>query len=296
MFTNKNATAIFRFKSNNKHLMFTLNCKGRLLVIDKPIVMGIINATPDSFYEGSRFTQTNEILQQVEKMINEGADIVDIGGQSTRPGSEKMSEEQELKRVLNAIETIHQKFPDTIISVDTYYASVAKNCVDAGASIVNDISAGALDNKMLETIAMLKVPYIAMHMKGTPQNMQQFAKYDDVTSEVLDFFIQKKEECRTAGIFDLIIDPGFGFAKTTQHNFEIIKKLTVFKILERPVMIGVSRKSSVYKTLGVSAEEALNGTTVLHTIALMNGAKILRTHDVKEAKETIKLFEMVNRN
>jgi dihydropteroate synthase len=274
--------------------MFTLNCKGRLLVIDKPVVMGIINATPDSFYEGSRFTGTNEILLQAEKMINEGADIIDIGGQSTRPGSEKMSEEQELKRVLKAIEIIHQKFPGSIISIDTYFASVAKHCVEAGASMVNDISSGTLDNKMLETVAALKVPYIAMHMKGNPQNMQQLAKYDNVTREVLDFFIQKKEECINAGIFDLIIDPGFGFAKTARHNFEIIKNLSVFEILELPVLIGVSRKSSIYKTLGISTEEALNGTTVLHTIALMNGVNILRTHDAKEAKEAIKLFEMVN--
>jgi dihydropteroate synthase len=274
--------------------MFTLNCKGRLLVIDKPVVMGIINVTPDSFYEGSRFTGANEILVQAEKMINEGVDIIDIGGQSTRPGSEKMSEEEELKRVIKAVEMIHQRFPGSVISIDTYFASVVKHCVEAGASMVNDISSGTLDNKMLETVAALKVPYVAMHMRGNPQNMQQLTNYDNVTREVLDFFIQKKEECRKAGIFDLVIDPGFGFAKMAKHNFEIVKNLSVFKMLQLPVMIGVSRKSSIYKTLNISAEEALNGTTVLHTIALMNGANILRTHDVKEAKEAIKLFELVN--
>ncbi len=276
--------------------MFTLNCNGKLLVIDKPVVMGIINATPDSFYEGSRFSETDKILMQAEKMINEGADIIDIGGQSTRPGSEQVSEEQELKRVIDPIEAIHKKFPDIIISIDTYYSNVAKNCVDAGANMVNDISSGTMDGKMLASVATLRVPYIIMHMKGDPQTMHQYASYDNVTGEVLDFFINKKEECRKAGIPDVIIDPGFGFAKAAKHNFEIIKNLSVFKILDVPVLIGVSRKSSIYKTLDISAEEALNGTTVLHTISLMNGAIILRAHDVKEAKEAIKLYGMVNRN
>ena len=269
--------------------MFTLNCNGRLLVIDKPLVMGIINATPDSFYEGSRFSGTDEILLQAEKMIIEGADILDIGGQSTRPGSEQVSEDTELNRILESIEAIHQKFPEIIISVDTYYSTVAKKCIHAGASIVNDISSGTMDKEMLSTIAALKVPYVSMHMKATPQTMQQQANYENVTREVLDFFIRKKDECKTAGIADVIIDPGFGFAKTIAHNFQVLKDLSVFKMLDAPVLVGLSRKSSVYKTLGISPEEALNGTTVLNTIALMNGANILRVHDVKEAKEAIKL-------
>lgn len=274
--------------------MFALNCNGRLLVIDKPLVMGIINATPDSFYGGSRFSGTDKILAQAEKMISEGADILDVGGQSTRPGSEQVSEDTELSRIIESIEAIHQKFPEIIISVDTYYSTVAKKCIHAGASIVNDVSGGRMDKEMLSTIAALQVPFVVMHMKGTPQTMQQQANYENVTGEVLDFFIQKKDECKTAGIADVIIDPGFGFAKTTAHNFQVLKDLSVFKMLDAPLLVGLSRKSSVYKTLGTSPEEALNGTTVLNTVALMNGANILRVHDVKEAKEAIKLFVAVS--
>jgi len=251
--------------------------------------MGIINSTPDSFYEGSRFTGTDKTLVQAEKMITQGADIVDIGGQSTRPGSEQVSEDTELSRVVDSIEAIHRRFPDIIISVDTYYSTVAKKCVHAGASIVNDISGGTMDKEMLPAIASLRVPYVAMHMKGTPQTMQQLASYENVTREVLDFFIRKKEECKDAGIADVILDPGFGFAKTIGHNFQLLKDLSVFKMLDAPLLAGLSRKSSVYRTLGISPEEALNGTTVLNTIALMNGANILRVHDVKEAREAIKL-------
>jgi dihydropteroate synthase len=274
--------------------MFTLNCNGRLLIIDKPLVMGIINATPDSFYEGSRYSGTDNILAQAEKMISEGADILDLGGQSTRPGSEKVSEDTELSRVIESIEAIHRKFPEIVISIDTYYARVAKKTVQAGATIVNDISSGTMDREMLSTIASLRIPYIAMHMKGTPQTMQQLSNYENVTREVLDFFIRKKHECKTAGITDVIIDPGFGFAKTIAHNFQLLNDLSVFKMLEAPLLVGLSRKSSVYKTLGISAEEALNGTTALHTMALMNGANILRVHDVKEAKEVVKLFVAVS--
>ena len=274
--------------------MFALNCNGRLLVIDKPLVMGVINATPDSFYEGSRFSGTDKILVRAETMISEGADILDIGGQSTRPGSEQVSEDTELSRIIESIEAIHQKFPEIIISVDTYYSAVAKKCIQAGASMVNDISSGTMDKEMLSTIAALQVPLVAMHMKGTPQTMQQQANYESVTREVLDFFIRKKDECKTAGIADVIIDPGFGFAKTIAHNFQVLKDLSVFKMLDAPLLIGLSRKSSVYKTLGIPPDEALNGTTVLNTIALMNGADILRVHDVKEAKEAIKLCGAVN--
>jgi dihydropteroate synthase len=256
--------------------------------------MGIINATPDSFYEGSRFSGSGRILAQAEKMISEGADLLDIGGQSTRPGSEQVSEDVELSRIVGGIEAIRQTFPEIFISVDTYYSTVAKKCVEAGADIVNDVSSGAMDTDMLETIAALHVPYVAMHMKGTPQTMQQLANYENVTRDVLDFFIRKKNECRIAGIADVIIDPGFGFAKTIAHNFQLLKELSVFKMLEAPLLAGLSRKSTVYKTLGISPEEALNGTTVLNTMALMNGATILRVHDVKEAKEAVKLWEAMN--
>jgi dihydropteroate synthase len=270
--------------------MFTLNCKGRLLVIDKPIVMGIINATPDSFFAGSRFNSVNEIVVEAEKMLNDGANILDIGGQSTRPGSELISADEEIKRVIPAIKAITKKNPEAFISIDTFYSKVAIAAVDAGASIINDISAGGMDNRMITTVAELKVPYILMHIKGTPQTMQQNSDYENVTLEVLDYFISKTHELQKAGITDLIIDPGFGFAKTIEQNFELLKNLSVFKMLDRAIMLGLSRKSTIYKTLGVNVSEALNGTTVLNTIGLINGASILRVHDIKEAKETVKLF------
>jgi dihydropteroate synthase len=257
--------------------------------------MGIINATPDSFFSSSRFNNIDDIAAQVEKMLNDGADIIDIGGQSTRPGSELISADEEMKRIIPAIEMIAKKFPITFISIDTFYSKVATAAVDAGASIVNDISAGSMDSKMIETVAGLKVPYILMHMKGTPQTMQQNAVYENVTLELLDFFIAKTNELKRAGIIDMIIDPGFGFAKTIDHNFELLKNLSVLKMLERPVMLGVSRKSTIYKTLGITAEEALNGTTVLNTIGLLHGVSILRVHDVKEAKEAITLFSAMNK-
>ena len=270
--------------------MFTLNCKGRLLLIDQPIVMGIINATPDSFFGGSRFNSVDEIVAKAANMLNDGADIIDIGGQSTRPGSEMKSADEELERVVPAIKAIANRSPHAFISIDTFYSKVAIAAVEAGATIVNDISAGSIDNKMIQTIAELKVPYVLMHMRGTPQTMQQNAVYENVTREVLDFFIAKTNELKNAGIVDLIIDPGFGFAKTIDQNFELLKNLSVFKMLDKAIMVGLSRKSTVYKTLGVSADDALNGTTVLNTIGLMNGASILRVHDVKEAKDAVKLF------
>jgi dihydropteroate synthase len=270
--------------------MFTLNCKGRILVIDKPLVMGIINATPDSFFGGSRFNGVDEIVAKAEKMLNDGADILDIGGQSTRPGSELISADEEIERVIPAIKAIAEKNPEVFISIDTFYSKVATAAVDAGASIVNDISTGSMDSKMIATVAELKVPYILMHMKGTPQTMQQNAIYENVTLEVLDHFISKKYELQKVGIIDIIIDPGFGFAKTIDQNFELLRNLSVFKMLDKALMLGISRKSTIYKTLGVNSDEALNGTTVLNTIGLMNGASILRVHDVKEARETIKLF------
>lgn len=269
--------------------MFTFNCKGRMLVIDKPVVMGIINATPDSFYSGSRRQGVDEVLRQAEKMINEGAAIIDIGGQSTRPGSEHIGIDEELSRVIPAIEAICQRFPESFVSVDTYYSKVAAEAVSAGASIVNDISSGMLDEQMIPVVASLHVPYIAMHMKGTPATMQQHANYENVTLEVLDFFIKKTEECRKAGIHDVIVDAGFGFAKTIAHNFTLLKNLLILKMLEKPLLAGLSRKATVYKTLGITPEEALNGTTVLNTIALLDGADILRVHDVKEAMEAVAL-------
>ncbi|HWN88671.1 MAG TPA: dihydropteroate synthase [Chitinophagaceae bacterium] len=270
--------------------MFTLNCKGRLLVIEKPLVMGIINATPDSFFGGSRFNGVDEIVTTAENMLNDGADIIDIGGQSTRPGSELISVDEEIERIVPAIKAIANKLPNAFISIDTFYSTVAMAAVDAGATIVNDISAGSMDNKMIKTVAELKVPYVLMHMKGTPQTMQQNTTYENVTSEVLDFFILKSNELKKAGIVDIIIDPGFGFAKKINQNFQLLKNLSVFKMLDKPIMLGISRKSTIYKTLEINADDALNGTTVLNTIGLMNGASILRVHDVKEAKEAVKLF------
>lgn len=270
--------------------MFTLNCKGRLLVMDKPLVMGIINATPDSFFEGSRVNEVDEIVAKVDKMLSDGADLIDIGGQSTRPGSELIAPDEEIKRVVPAIKAIIQKFPDIFISIDTFYSKVAIAAVNSGATIVNDISAGSMDKKMIETVAQLKVPYILMHMKGTPQTMQRHAVYENVNREVLDFFIAKTNELKKAGVLDIIIDPGFGFGKTIDHNFDLLKNLPVFKMLDKPILVGISRKSTVYKTLGVNADEALNGTSVLNTIALMNGASVLRVHDVKEATEAVTLF------
>jgi dihydropteroate synthase len=276
--------------------MFTLNCNGKLLTINNPLVMGVINVTPDSFYAGSRFIGEKDILQQVEKMIKDEVDIVDIGGQSTRPRAQQLSIDDELKRIINVINSIHKNFPELIISVDTFHSQVAKESVDVGASIINDISGGNFDNEMLTTVAKLKVPYVCMHIKGTPETMQQKPEYDYITKEILDFFIEKIDDCKKTGIIDVIIDPGFGFGKNIHHNFELLKNLAVFKILERPIMAGLSRKSTIYKTLGITADEALNGTTVLHTFALMNGANILRAHDVKEAKESIKLFAEYSKN
>lgn len=273
--------------------MHTLNCKGKLLVIDHPLVMGIINCTPDSFYSGSRFTGIDAVLRQAEKMLKDGADMIDIGGQSTRPGSQPVDMTEERNRVIPAVEAVVKNFPGAFISIDTFYANLAEEAVAAGACMVNDISAGSMDDRMWQTVAMLRVPYIVMHMQGTPQNMQQNPAYINVTGDVLDFFIKKINELKSAGIHDIIIDPGIGFGKTIHHNFELMKNLSVFKMLDKPLLLGVSRKSMIYKTLDCSPGEALNGTTVLNTIGLMNGASILRVHDVKEAKEVVTLFSAV---
>lgn len=269
----------------------TINCKGKLLLLDEPVVMGIINVTPDSFYSGSRAASAETALEQANKMLAEGAAMLDVGGQSTRPGSESITAGEEIARVVPVIEAIITKHPQAIISVDTYDAIVAEAAITAGAAIINDISGGMLDDNMLTTAARLRAPYICMHMRGTPATMQQHAVYNDVTKEVLEYFIERISTCKQAGINDVIADPGFGFAKTPAHNFALLHNLDVFKVLGIPVLAGISRKSTIYKTLGITAEEALNGTTVLNTIALLKGANILRVHDVKEAVEAVKLVK-----
>ena len=262
-----------------------------MLTLEKPAVMGIINATPDSFYEG-HLNDTKEILlSRVAKMIVDGASIIDIGGQSTRPGSVQINKNEESDRVLPIIELIHKTFPTTIISIDTYYSKVAKEAILAGASMVNDISAGKFDEEMIPIVASAKVPYICMHMQGTPENMQKNPVYKDITNDILTFFIQKVEECKKAGILDIIIDPGFGFGKTIQHNFTLLKNLKMLSMIGYPILAGLSRKSLINKTLNIDQSKALNGTTVLNTLAIQNGASLLRVHDVKEAMETIQLFD-----
>jgi dihydropteroate synthase len=269
--------------------MFTLNCRGKLVPAQHPLVMGIINVTPNSFYDGSRCDDADAVFRQTERMLREGADIIDIGAQSTRPHSTLISMEEELSRLAGIVDVVTDKFPDAIFSIDTFYSKVAEICIAAGASMINDVSGGQMDVNMIPSAAKLNVPYVCMHIRGTPQTMQQLNEYDDVTKSVIDYFIVKTEECRKAGINDVIIDPGFGFSKNVSQNFELLKNLDKLKMLDRPMLVGLSRKSTVYKTLGVTAEEALNGTTVLNTVALMKGASILRVHDVKEAKECVTL-------
>jgi len=269
---------------------FSLNCKGHLLSLHKPLVMGIVNVTPDSFFDGGYHFSPELALRQAEIMINDGASIIDIGGSSSRPGAIEIETVEELERVIPAIELIHAAFPEIIISIDTNKAIVAKEAISSGASIVNDISAGDDDDEMIRLVAQLQVPFIAMHKKGKPQTMQINPEYEDVSTEVLDYLIKKVGQLKMAGIKDIVIDPGFGFGKTTQHNYTMLKDLPVFRMLDCPILVGISRKRMINEVLKIKPEDALNGTTVLNTIALMNGAKILRVHDVKEAIETIKLF------
>lgn len=276
--------------------MFTLNCAGKLFTFTSPIVMGIINVTPDSFYPGSRKSNVEEVLEKAGQMVKEGASILDIGGQSTRPGSKQIGASAEAERVLPAIEILHKEFPGIIISVDTYHASVAKQAVYAGAGMVNDIYGGTYDEVMLTEVATLSVPYICMHIKGTPETMGKSPVYNNVTSDVLDYFKDRLNACKNAGIYDIIVDPGFGFGKTIAHNFEMLRNFSIFKMFEKPLLLGLSRKSTIYKTLGITANEALNGTTVLHTIGLLAGANILRVHDVKEACEAIRLVNEYQTN
>lgn len=271
--------------------MYTINCKGKLLVINQPLVMGIINATPDSFFEGHLSKEMDSIVTMAGTMLADGAAILDIGGQSTKPGSKKISAAEEINRVIPVIEAVAQQYPDAIISIDTFYSTVAVAAVKAGAGIVNDISGGAMDDDMLNVVADLKSPFICMHMQGTPETMQQQTSYQNLITDVLDYLSRRVDSCRKAGINDVIVDPGFGFGKTIQQNFQLLKNLSAFTILDTPLLVGLSRKSTIYKTLNITTAEALNGTTSLNTIALLNGASILRVHDVKEAWQAIQLVE-----
>lgn len=274
----------------------TLNCKGQLLSLAEPIVMGILNLTPDSFFDGGKYGSDKAVLSQVEKMLSDGAKVIDIGGMSSRPGARLIDIQEELGRILAPIGSIVKEFPDTIISIDTVRAAVAEQAVEAGASIINDISAGKLDPNFYETVAKLAVPYILMHMKGKPESMQHQPTYEDISLEILDFFIKEVGKLRELGIKDIILDPGFGFGKTIPHNYQLLNKLPIFQILDLPLLVGISRKSMIYKVLATTPKEALNGTSVLNLIALQQGAKILRVHDVKEAIETIKLYQILKQN
>ncbi|MCG2430494.1 dihydropteroate synthase [Aequorivita sp. F64183] len=274
--------------------MQTLNCRGKLIDLSIPKVMGIINVTTDSFYDGGKTTTKNNILSQAENMLLDGATFLDIGGYSTRPGANEVSETEEVKRVTEAIALILKKFPEAIISVDTFRSAVAKKAVEAGAAIVNDVSGGTLDSEMYTTVGKLKVPYILMHMRGTPETMSTLTDYENVTIEVIKDLASKIALARAEGINDVISDPGFGFAKTREQNFEVLNNLELFQNLEIPLLSGVSRKSFIYKTLDTTPEHALNGTTFVNTVSLMKGASILRVHDVNEAVECVKLWSAVN--
>ena len=269
-----------------------INVNGRLIDLSEPQVMGILNVTPDSFYAGSRSETEKDIVQRLHQIIDEGASIIDIGGYSSRPNAEHISEEEEMNRLRNGLEIIRKHSPNAVVSVDTFRADVAKMCVEEyGVAIINDISAGQMDEQMFPTIAKLGVPYIIMHMKGTPQDMQVSPKYDHFLKEIYYYFSEKVQKLRDLGVKDIIIDPGFGFGKTLEHNYELMNHLEEFNLFELPLLVGVSRKSMIYKLLGTTPEEALNGTTALHTIALLKGANILRVHDVKEAVESIKIVQ-----
>ena len=273
----------------------TINCAGKLIDLSIPKIMGILNITPDSFYDGGRYNSDKKILDHVEKMIIDGAIFIDIGAYSSRPGGVDIDENEELKRIIPAIELVNKKFPEIIISIDTFRSKVAEACLNSGAAIINDISASQLDEKMMETIAKYNVPYIIMHMKGNPQNMMDKSNYDDMLQEMIKYFSKKINQAISYKINDIIIDPGFGFAKNIKQNYDLLNHLDLLKILDKPIMVGISRKSMIYKSLNSTPEEALNGTTVLNTVALIKGASILRVHDVKEANECIKLIGSLNK-
>lgn len=272
----------------------TINCKGQLIDVSSPKVMGILNLTPDSFYDGGSYKNESDILSKVENMLQEGTTFIDVGAYSSRANAEHISEEEELKRIVPIIELLLKTFPEILLSIDTFRSRVAKACIESGASMINDISAGKLDASMLQTVAKLHVPYIMMHMRGTPQNMQKLTHYDHLVKDILFYFSEQIYEAKALGIADVIVDPGFGFAKTITQNFELLNRLDRFKMLELPILVGLSRKSMIYKSLDISVNEALNGTTVLNTLALQKGANIIRVHDVKEAVECVKLFKLLN--
>jgi len=271
----------------------TINCNGQLIDLSTPKVMGILNLTPNSFFDGGKYNSEISILNQVEQMLNDGATFIDVGAYSSKPKAEFVTETEEMNRLLPVLNAILKTFPETLLSIDTFRSSIAKVAIQNGACVINDISAGSLDENMFETIATLQVPYIMMHMKGNHQTMQSLAHYENIVKEMLLYFSEKVTNARILGINDLIVDPGFGFAKTLEHNFEILNKLELFQIFELPILVGLSRKSMIYKKLETTAEFALNGTTVLNTIAIQKGVSLLRVHDVKEAVECIKLINQL---
>ena len=273
----------------------TINCKGQLIDLSSPKVMGILNITPDSFYDGGKHKDEKNILLHVERMLNEGATFIDVGAYSSRPNADHVSETDELNRIRPIVNLILKAFPNILLSIDTFRSEVAKQCIEAGAALINDISAGTLDDNMLQTIANLHVPYIMMHMRGTPKTMQQQTVYDNLVKDILFYFSERIAAAKALGIVDIIVDPGFGFAKTQEQNYELLNKLELFKIIKKPLLVGISRKSMIYKTLKTSAKDSLNGTTVLNTVALQKGASILRVHDVKEAMECITLVKSLSR-
>lgn len=282
------------FKIQAQKQKLTINCKGKIIALNTPIVMGIINTTPDSFYEGSRKTNIDAILFQADKMLNEGASILDIGGYSTRPMAEDVKIETEIERVIPTINEIHKRFPDAVISIDTFRSEVAEQAITAGASIINDVSSGEDDENMLTTVAMLNVPYIMMHKRGTPSTMQQLTNYENITAEIITYFNARVALAKACGIKDIIIDPGFGFAKNLQQNYQLLNELNALTILNLPILVGVSRKTMIQTVINSNADAALNGTTTANTIALMQGANILRVHDVKEAMECINIVNATN--
>ncbi len=269
----------------------TINCKGTLIDLSAAKVMGILNITPDSFYDGGKYKDPRSILNQTEKMLTEGATFIDVGAYSSRPGADHIGEDEELLRILPILQLLSTKFPEAILSVDTFRSRVAKECLESGAALINDISGGFLDPKILDVIADFQVPYILMHMKGTPQNMKEKTDYKDILKEVIHYFAERVSLAREKKINDIVIDPGFGFSKTAQQSFTLLRHLDLLKALELPVLVGVSRKSMIYRTLKTTPQHALNGTTALHMVALQNGANVLRVHDVKEAIECIRLHD-----
>jgi len=270
-----------------------INCKGKLIDLSSAKIMGILNVTQDSFFDGGKYNSIDGCIRQVEKMLNEGATFIDIGAYSSKPNAKHITENEELKRILPIIKSLIKEFPEILISVDTFRSTVAKECIVAGACIINDISGGSLDKLMFKTVAELQVPYILMHMQGTPQNMQENPKYDDIVHDIILYFSEKINELRSLNVNDIILDVGFGFAKTMEHNYTLLKNLAHFKMLDLPLLTGVSRKSMLYKLLDLDAKNALNATTVANTIALQNGTNILRVHDVKEAMEAIKIVSQI---